>query len=120
MNSTTEETIDRSRAYHGAMPADDDEEKAARRFYGLPVTKQLVYYPYKADTKPINVDSYHEVQSYSGNYGPKGKLIYWYIFEVSLVNGNTIRINDSFLNEMQKPSFLADMQNEANGEEAAD
>lgn len=120
MSSTTENEIDRNRIYHGAMPAKEDEdEKAARRFYGLPVTKQLVYFPhpYTTDTKPVIVNNYHEIQSYSGNYGPKGKAVNWYIFEVNLDNGDTIRINDAFLNEMQKPTFLADMKKESETED---
>lgn len=80
------------------------EERMVRKAVGLPVTKQLVYYK---DTQ--NPNSVLKVLSY--------KLITmyqiterWFVVEVNLENGETKRIHSTFLAEMQKPSFIADMK----------
>ena len=88
------------------------EERLIRKAVGLPVTKQLVYY--KDTLNPnsvVNVQSYKLIEMYQITER-------WFVVEVNIENEDTKRIHSTFLAEMQKPSFVADMkaQQEKNGE----
>ena len=94
--------LDSEAVYSGAEKLNDDE-KLVRKAVGLPVTKQLVFYKdkYTADSV-INVVSYQLVEMFD-------MLDRWYTVEVTLSDGCKDRIHSSYLAEMQKPSFIADM-----------
>ncbi len=81
----------------------DDNEKLVRKAVGLPVTKQLIFYKDKRTVDSvINVVSYQLVEMFDA-------LDRWYTVEVTLSDGEKVRIHSSYLIEMQKPSFIADM-----------
>lgn len=78
-------------------------EKQVRKAIGLPVTKQLIYYTDK------NSDSVVPIL----NYRVREFFPEWSIIEVTLTNGEIYVIHSSYLAEMQKPSFVADMARQA-------
>lgn len=81
----------------------DDEEKAMRREIGLPVTKQLVYYPDKHAADSVTNVTHYRIEK---TYNTTEK---WYTIEITTENGTKVKINSLFLVEMQKPSFLEDI-----------
>lgn len=79
------------------------EEKLVRKAIGLPITKQLIYYVDKRDSKSaVNVMQYQLVEMY--NITER-----WYTIEITAETGIVIRIHSLHLIEMQKPSFVTDM-----------
>lgn len=94
--------MDTDKIYSGCENPSDDE-KAARKMLGLPIKKQLVYYPDKRNAESIvNVTSFQIVEAYDITGA-------WYTIETTTEDGTKARIHSSYLAEMQKPSFIADM-----------
>ena len=93
-------TIDTDTSYSGAAEL-RDAEKLVRKVVGLPVTKQLVYYTDSNKAVPIS------------NYSIKEFFDGWFVIEITLTNGDTHNIHSTYLAEMQKPSFVADMARQA-------
>lgn len=94
--------LDTEMTYSGAENP-SDEEKLVRKAVGLPVKKQLVYYKDKRSSDSVvSVSSYQLVEMF--NITER-----WYVVEVTLADGAKTRIHSSYLAEMQKPSFIADM-----------
>lgn len=103
-------TLDSEKLYSG-MDNPQGEEKLVRKVLGLPVKKQLVFYKNKLDAESvINIVTYQLVKMY--NITER-----WYTIEINTADGNKARIHSSFLGEMQKPSFVADMIAQAVSEE---
>ena len=91
----------------GPLPKSEIEERLVRKALGLPVTKQLVYYPDKRDKDSIvKVTVYQLLEMYAITDR-------WYTVELILENENRVRIQSEFLVEMQKPSFITDMAKQA-------
>jgi hypothetical protein len=71
-----------------------------RRMYGLPITKDIVYYPDKH--KPITM-KVTDIE------------IPWSVLEITLEDGTKKRIHSDYLADMQKPDFIkeetAEMEN---------
>lgn len=99
--------LDFSKGYYYTGEAEpSNREKRVRRAIKLPVTKQLVYYPDKNDQESkVNILRYKVVEQYK-----KGDQ--WFIIEIETETGDIIKIHSDFLIEMQKPSFITDLQNE--------
>lgn len=94
--------LDTEMTYSGAENP-SDEEKLVRKAVGLPVKKQLVYYKDKQRSDSVvSVSSYQLIEMF--NITER-----WYVVEVTLEDGTKARIHSSYLAEMQKPSFIADM-----------
>lgn len=94
--------LDSEKKYSG-MENPQDDEKLVRKAVGLPVKKQLVYYKDKADTESvINVLEYQLVEMYEITER-------WYTVEITLEDDSKVKIHSSYLAEMQRPSFVADM-----------
>lgn len=95
-------TLDSEKLYSG-MDNPQGEEKLVRKALGLPIKKQLIFYKNKLDAESVtNIITYQLVKMF--NITER-----WYTIEISTADGNTARIHSSFLIEMQKPSFVADM-----------
>ena len=91
----------------GPLSKSEIEERLVRKALGLPVTKQLVYYPDKKDkASAVKVTVYQLIEMYAITDR-------WYTVELILDNGNRVRIHSDYLVEMQKPSFVADMAKQA-------
>lgn len=85
------------------MENPQNDEKLVRKAVGLPVKKQLIYYKNTHDSESsVNVISYKLAEMY--NITDR-----WYTMEITLDDGSKVRIHSSYLAEMQKPSFIADM-----------
>ena len=99
-------TLDSESLYSGAaQPA--PQEKLVRKAVGLPVTKQLVYYTDKRDAKSVvPVTSYRVKECFETSDT-------WYVLDVVLNSGETVSIHSSYFIEMQRPSFIADMEKQA-------
>lgn len=81
----------------------EDIEKQARKSFGLPQKKQLVYYSNSRDiSSQINVLRYRAVRQYNIT-SP------WFVLELETEDHRNIQIHSDYFIEMQKPSFLADM-----------
>lgn len=94
--------LDSEKVYTG-INNPNDEEKLVRKAIGLPVTKQLVYYKDNRNSDSIvNITDYRLLEMYDITDR-------WYTVEITLVDGSKVRIHSSYLAEMQKPSFIADM-----------
>ena len=95
--------LDSDAVYSGAANP-SQAEKMIRKAIGLPVTKQLIYYKDKLDPASIvYIISYRVLDVYQITER-------WYIVEAYTEDGETIRVHSTFLAEMQKPSFVADMK----------
>ncbi len=80
-----------------------EDEKVIRKTIGLPITKQLVYYPDKRDEKSVvDIEKYQIVEIHK-------ETSTWYLIEITTKTGLVVRLHSSYLIEMQKPSFIADM-----------
>ena len=80
-----------------------EDEKAIRKIIGLPITKQLIYYPDKRDEKSVvDIEKYQIVEIHK-------VTSMWYLVEITTKTGLVVRLHSSYLIEMQKPSFIADM-----------
>ena len=91
--------LDSEALYSGAADP-GDQEKQVRKAIGLPVKKGLVYYKNKRDTEStVPVRTYRLIEMYDS----------WYTVEITLEDDKVGRIHSSYLIEMQKPSFVADM-----------
>ena len=81
-----------------------EEEKLVRKAVGLPVKKQLIYYTDTHDANSVvNVEKYQLIEMYNINDR-------WYTIEVIFADDTKARIHSRFLAEMQKPSFISDME----------
>lgn len=99
-------TLDSEVLYSG-MEYPQGEERLVRKAIGLPVTKQLIFYKNKLYTESVtDILTYRIVRMFDISDR-------WYTIEVNTADGNTARIHSSFLIEMQKPSFVADMKEQA-------
>ncbi len=82
----------------------NDEEKLVRKAVGLPVKKQLVYYKNKRDVDSIvNVTNYRLIEMYEVTDR-------WYTVEITTADGDLVKIHSSYLAEMQRPSFISDLE----------
>ena len=73
------------------------DEKTERTLFGLPLTKDLVYYKkIDGEWQKFDVESFEIVAMY-----PE-----WFTFELD----NGTRIHSAFFAHMQKPSFINDMK----------
>ena len=101
--------LDTDKEYSGAdvdnIPEEEKaEEKLVRKALGLPITKQLVYYPNKRDASSVvNVVSYRVNRVY-------GESDKWYVIVITTETKQEVSIHSSYLGEMQKPSFVYDME----------
>ena len=81
-----------------------DQEKLIRKAIGLPQKKQLIYYPNKNDqASAVNVLRYQILEMYEITER-------WYTLEIQTEDARIVRIHSSFLADMQKPNFIADMK----------
>ncbi len=81
-----------------------EEEKLVRKAIGLPIKKQLIYYKNKHQPESIvNIKSYRLIEMY--NITER-----WYTIEITTEEGKSVRIHSGYLIEMQKPSFIEDME----------
>lgn len=95
-------TLDSEKLYSGKENP-QGEEKLVRKALGLPVKKQLIFYKNKLDAESVtDIITYQLVKMH--NITER-----WYTVEITSVDGNKARIHSTFLGEMQKPSFVADM-----------
>lgn len=95
--------LDSEKDYSGSDEI-SDEEKVIRRFLGLPIKKQLVYYLDKKDKNSIiGIERYRLVEMY-------GNEDAWCTVEIFLKNNESVRIHSRYLVEMQKPSFIEDIK----------
>ena len=95
--------LDSDRVYSGGKDP-LEEEKLVRKAVGLPVKKQLIYYTDAHDgNSAVNVEKYQLVEMYNINDR-------WYTVEITLADDTKARIHSRFLAEMQKPSFISDME----------
>lgn len=95
--------LDSEKLYSGMGKLVEREDKLVRKAIGLPVTKQLVFYTDQRDAKSIvNVINYQLVEMY--DISEK-----WYMIDITLSNGQKVRIHSRYFIEMQKPSFITDM-----------
>ena len=69
-------------------------DKTLKQRYGLPITKDVVYYAPGSDT-PIKVNQFRAMKVFSG----------WAVLELVLETGETVLIHSSFLKEMQAPNY---------------
>lgn len=101
--------LDSEKVYSGeAKPS--DEEKNVRKAIGLPVTKELIYYQNIRDaSSAVPIKTYRLCEMYQITDR-------WYTIEISLENGKSVKIHSDYLIQMQKPSFIADMAEEAKGQ----
>ncbi len=98
--------LDSEKIYSGEDNLSDDE-KLVRKAIGLPVKKQLVYYKDKCDVCSVApIKEYQLVEMFNLTNR-------WYTVEITLEDDTRVRIHSSFLVEMQKPSFVADMTTQA-------
>ena len=96
-------TLETGIFYSGAENS-SDQEKLVRKAIGLPQKKQLIYYPNKNDqASAVKVIRYQILEMYEITER-------WYTLEIETEDDRTVRIHSSFLADMQKPSFIADMK----------
>lgn len=89
--------------WHTGMEDPDEEERQARKGFGLPQKKQMIYYASNRDASSrVNINRYRAVQEYNVT-SP------WFVMELETENQKIVRIHSDYLIEMQKPSFFADM-----------
>ena len=99
-------TLDSEVLYSG-MENPQGEERLVRKAIGLPVTKQLIFYKDNLYAESVtDILTYRIVKMFDISDR-------WFTIEVNTADGNTARIHSSFLIEMQKPSFVADMKEQA-------
>lgn len=92
-----------SDVWHVGMENPVDDEKQARKSFGLPQKKQLVYYSNSRDASSrVDVLRYRAVRKYDIT-SP------WSVLELETEDHRNIRIHSDYFIEMQKPSFFADM-----------
>ena len=97
--------LDSEKVYSG-KDNPSDEDKLVRKAVGLPVKKQLVYFPDKSDPESaVKVVKYQLVEMYEISDR-------WYTIEITTEDNKSIRIHSDFLAEMQKPSFFSDLSNQ--------
>ena len=98
-NTVTLET----NSYYSGSDNPSDQEMLVRKAIGLPQKKQLVYYPNKTDQKSkVLVTRYQILEMYDITER-------WYTLEIETEDNRVVRIHSSFLADMQKPSFIADL-----------
>lgn len=96
--------LDTETIYNGSSDNIPDNEKLVRKALGLPITKQLVYYPNKRDpASVVDVVNYRIASIVNGNFND------WYVIEITTKDSERTLIHNSYLVEMQKPSFVSDM-----------
>lgn len=94
--------LDSEQYYRGTEKL-NPEEKLVRKAIGLPIKKQLLYYPNKTSADSVmKVEGYKLVEMYDISER-------WYTIELYLMDGSKVRIHSMYFIEMQKPSFIADM-----------
>lgn len=94
--------IDTYKDYSGSTNP-EQEERLIRKFIGLPITKQLVYYKNIRDPQSVvNIKTYKVGRIYR-------ITDLWCDIEILTEDGIKKNIHSAFLAEMQKPSFVADM-----------
>lgn len=77
-------------------------EKRARKMIGLPLTKQLVYYPDRHKDKKVNVICALEVERHD-------ETALWYTLDILLDTKEIVRINSLYFAEMQEANFVKAM-----------
>lgn len=93
--------IETGMEFSGSASALTDAELDARRLFGLPTTKDLVYYPSTREDNRISVDKFIVDQIFSISEP-------W--FSLMLCMGeDTVKIHHRFFVEMQSPTFISDM-----------
>jgi hypothetical protein len=75
-----------------------------RRLYGLPITKDIVYYPNRHKIETLKVINIVVVEIFRYYFST------WSEFEITLEDGTTRHIHSDYLAEMQKPNFV-EMEN---------
>ncbi len=86
----------------------ENDTKELRKELGLPIYKPLRYMKkVNAEWQEIAVKSYEVVDIYM----PSGT----HSLAVTLLNGDKIRIIQDYFSEMQKPSFVEDMNKQVEG-----
>lgn len=89
--------------YSGKIP-ETDAEKAIRRVLKLPVKKALVYYKdVKDSASVIDVEQFEVTEKYD-------ITDFWCTLRIKLADGTERNIHSSYLSEMQKSTFIADME----------
>lgn len=91
---------------------DDEEktkEKELKKEMKLPVTKTLVYYRRSDDFgwRMYKVLTWKIAE----------RIADWYTLEIEVEGLGKVKIHHAFLAQMQKPTFVKDMQKTLNGEE---
>ena len=80
------------------------EERAYRKLFRLPLTKQLVYYTNKSDYRSaVNVNSFRIVQAYN-------KTSLWCTMQLFCEDGRQVLIHSRYFAHMQEPSFISDLR----------
>lgn len=85
------------------------DTKKYRQKIKLPVTKTLIYYRGSIFTTftTIKVEKYEIVEEYQRENN------YWAILKLYLKDGTTVNIHSAYFAQMQKPSFIKDLIEEA-------
>lgn len=85
------------------IPLNDNDTKELRKEIGLPVTKQLVYW--RKDNAVWNsyvVTNYEVVDTYEPSKSHSLKVL--------LANGEEVRILADYFSDMQKTTFVSDIE----------
>lgn len=85
----------------GAAASLSEADIDLRRLLGLPITKDLVYYPSAREDYRKTVDKF-EIDNIFNITEP------WFTLKLFL-GDSTVRIHHRYFAEMQSPSFIADM-----------
>lgn len=81
----------------------ENDTKELRKELGLPITKQLVYWKKQnLEWVSFNVLDYEVVEVYEPSHSSS--------LMITIDNGEKIRILGDFFADMQKPSFVSDME----------
>ena len=88
--------------------SENESEKTFRKFIGLPITKQLIYFPdAKSENSKVEVLEYRLLEYYTAS-DPWAKI------EILTEEGKKVKIHSDYFVHMQKPSFIKDMKEMGN------
>ena len=97
--------VDTTSIHPGTAKELSEGELDVRRLLGLPLTKDLVYYPDPRDNRNVPVTDYRIAEMYDIS-DP------WFTITFS-TGSRQVCIHSMFFAEMQKPSFVTDMKKAA-------
>jgi hypothetical protein len=90
--------------YTGEKLKRKDNERDIRKVFGLPITKELIYYKDTRDKNSVTRIVKYRIDELFD------ETELWATFEIITESGCTVKIHSWFLRHMQKPSFIKDME----------